>query len=196
MKKLRGWCSSGKAIKMTECITDDYKICVELGVFGGKSLLPISLKCKGVVYGIDAWSNDAALEGSNDIRNDEWWKKIDYGYFYNYAVSLLKKYGLNNTIFLRMKSCDAIHHFEDNSIDFLHQDSNHCEEISCKEVDLYHNKVKENGIWIFDDTNWGSTKKLKNCLKPMVTTKYMIRENGKYIKEEKLIYSHKTKSQK
>jgi hypothetical protein len=47
---------------MTEYIKDDFKLCVELGVFGGKSLLPISLKCKGKVIGIDAWEKEASLE--------------------------------------------------------------------------------------------------------------------------------------
>ena len=61
-KNIRGWCTLEKAIKMTEYIKDDFKLCVELGVFGGKSLLPISLKCKGKVIGIDAWEKEASLE--------------------------------------------------------------------------------------------------------------------------------------
>jgi hypothetical protein len=50
------------------------------------------------------------------------------------------------------------------SIDFLHQDSNHSEEISCEEVELYHSKVKPDGIWCFDDTDWSTTKKAQQLL--------------------------------
>jgi len=63
-----------------------------------------------------------------------------------------------------MKSSDAVKIFDDHSIDFLHQDSNHSEEISCMEVELYHNKVKPGGTWVFDDTNWPTTKKAQDLL--------------------------------
>ena len=38
------------------------------------------------------------------------------------------------------------------------------EKISCEEVELYHKKVKKNGIWVFDDTNWDTTKKAQELL--------------------------------
>ena len=160
--KIKGWCTKEKAIKMMEYINDD-SICVELGVWGGKSLLPIAIKSKNSVYGIDAWSKDASLEGKNDIANDEWWSKIDYSKMYNYTHNLMRKYKLNVNL-LRMKSITAVKFFEENSIDFLHQDSNHSEKITCLEVDLYHLKIKPGGIWVFDDTNWPTTKKAQDLL--------------------------------
>ena len=48
-EKIEGWCTKEKAIKMAELITDDTKLCVELGVFGGRSLLPLGIMCKGDV---------------------------------------------------------------------------------------------------------------------------------------------------
>jgi hypothetical protein len=64
----------------------------------------------------------------------------------------------------KCKSRDVASKFEDNSIDLLHQDSNHSEEISCEEVELYWNKVRPNGYWVFDDTDWPTTKKAQNLL--------------------------------
>lgn len=162
--KIHGWCSKEKAIKMTNYIDDNFNLCVELGVFAGKSLLPIALKSKGTVIGIDSWNKSSSLEGTNSKINDDWWSNIDYNFFYNYTSNLLKEYKCNNVKLFRLKSVDAIYLFEDNTIDFLHQDSNHSEEISCNEVELYHNKVKLNGIWVFDDTNWETTKKAQNLL--------------------------------
>jgi hypothetical protein len=161
---LEGWCTEEKAKKMIEHLPEHAQLAVELGVFAGKSLLPVSIMCKGTVFGIDAWSPQASLEGTNDITNDEWWKKIDYPYFQKYTQDLLTKYKCDNTKLLRMTSREAIKNFEDNSIDFLHQDSNHSEEVSCEEVELYYQKVKSGGTWVFDDTNWPTTRKAQNLL--------------------------------
>ena len=162
-KHIHGWCTKKKALKMIDYIKPN-DICVELGVFGGKSLLPISFITNNSVFGIDAWEKNASLEGSNAKENDEWWGKIDYNEMYNYTLNLFNKYECKHVKLLRMKSSDAIINFENDSIDFLHQDSNHSEEISCNEVELYHKKVKINGIWVFDDTNWETTKKAQDLL--------------------------------
>lgn len=162
-KNIHGWCLKEKALKMIDYIKPN-DICVELGVFGGKSLLPISFITNNSVFGIDAWEKNASLEGSNAKENDEWWGKIDYNEMYNYTLNLFNKYKCKHVKLLRMKSSDAIINFENDSIDFLHQDSNHSEEISCNEVELYHKKVKINGIWVFDDTNWETTKKARDLL--------------------------------
>ena len=163
-ESIEGWCTREKVIKMMEYIPDSAKLAVELGVWGGRSLLPIAMKCTGDVYGIDAWDVSASLEGKNDIANDEWWNKMDYNKMYNYTHTLMQKYNCYNVKLLRMKSVDAVKLFGDHTIDFLHQDSNHSEETSCAEVEVYHTKVKENGIWCFDDTNWPTTKKAQELL--------------------------------
>jgi hypothetical protein len=64
----------------------------------------------------------------------------------------------------RCKSNEAVSKFEDQTIDILHQDSNHSEEISCEEVELYWNKVKPGCFWVFDDTDWPTTKKAQDLL--------------------------------
>ena len=163
-EKIEGWCTKEKALKMVEYINDNTKLCVELGVFGGRSLLPIAIMCKGDVFGIDAWNSKSSLDGINSKINDEWWEKIDYNKMKNYTNNLMKKYECNNVKLLQMESASAINYFSDESIDFLHQDSNHSEKISCSEVELYHNKVKKNGIWVFDDTNWETTIKAQELL--------------------------------
>ena len=161
---IEGWCTHEKAIRMMEFIPENASLAVELGVWGGRSLLPIAMKCPGDVYGIDAWNVDASLEGKNDVANDEWWSTINYNKMYSYAHNLMMEHNCQNVKLLRMKSRDAVKLFEDNSIDFLHQDSNHSEEVSCEEVELYHSKVKQNGVWCFDDTNWPTTQKAQNIL--------------------------------
>lgn len=166
-EKIEGWCTPEKALKIANLITDNsLKVCVELGVFGGRSLLPIALAAglDAKVTGIDAWAPSASLEGINSKENDAWWAKINYEEIYNYCKSLFLEYGLNNVTLIRKKSNETAEIFNDKSIDLLHQDSNHSEEISCEEVNLYFNKVKIGGFWIFDDTNWETTKKAQDLL--------------------------------
>ena len=44
--------------------------------------------------------------------------------------------------------------FLDGEIDVLHQDGNHSEESSSREVELWLSKMKPGGIWIMDDIDW------------------------------------------
>lgn len=162
-EKIEGWCTKEKALKMASLIKPNF-FCVELGVFGGRSLLPISLMTKNVAIGIDAWEKEASLDGNNKKENDEWWSEIDYEKMFEYTKKLLSKYNCSSSKLIKSKSTDVVDNFLDETIDFLHQDSNHSEEVSCKEVELYHKKVKHNGIWVFDDTNWETTIKAQNLL--------------------------------
>jgi hypothetical protein len=162
-EKIEGWCTKEKAYKMASLISSN-DLCVELGVWGGRSLLPICFMTDNKVYGIDAWMKDASLEGTNDEANNEWWSKINYEDMYNYTKKILLKYNCNNARLYRSRSRDVVNFFQDETIDFLHQDSNHSEEISCEEVELYHKKIKKDGIWVFDDTNWNTTIKAQNLL--------------------------------
>jgi predicted O-methyltransferase YrrM len=165
--KLDGWCTPEKALKLVDVVeTHKLKTCVELGVFAGKSLLPIAVAAgaDATVIGVDAWSAPASIEGTNDTANDEWWEKIDYDHFYKYTRDLMDNYDRKNVQLWRDKSVNVFHKFEDGTIDLLHQDSNHSEEISCAEVCIYHNKVRPGGIWVFDDTDWPSTQKAQKLL--------------------------------
>ncbi len=162
-EKIEGWCTKEKALKMASLINPN-DFCIELGVWGGRSLLPMCFMTKNRVIGIDAWSKDSALEGENSEVNDEWWSKINYEKMFSYTKELLTKYKCNNSRLIRAKSNEVHNNFKDESIDFLHQDSNHSEIISCQEVELYHKKVKKNGIWVFDDTNWDTTQKAQKLL--------------------------------
>ena len=172
-ESIHGWCTREKAETLMNLVFDrNPSLCVELGVFGGKSLLPIAIACKHVnpsskVIGIDAWEARASTEGKNDKANDDWWSNINYDEMYRYTKNLMVANNVDSIVELwKCKSRDAVSKFEDDSIDILHQDSNHSEEISCDEVELYCKKVKVGGFWIFDDTDWPTTQKAQlNLLK-------------------------------
>jgi predicted O-methyltransferase YrrM len=166
-----GWCTHEKAYALMNLVKDaKANLSVELGVFGGRSLLAIAIASKkenpnSKVVGIDAWEKQASLEGTNDKANDDWWANINYEEFYRHTKILMQQNNVDSIVDLwKCKSRDAASKFEDNSIDLLHQDSNHSEEISCEEVELYCNKVKPGSYWVFDDTDWPTTKKAQSLL--------------------------------
>lgn len=166
---IRGWCSIDKAKKLIEIVNQiKPSLCVELGVFGGRSLLPIAWASKqnnpaSRIIGIDAWEVQACLDGENSKANDDWWSNINHTDMMNYTRELMNQHNLNVDLW-KAKSYEVSAKFENDSIDVLHQDSNHSEEVSCREVELYWNKVKHDGIWIFDDTTWETTKKAQKLL--------------------------------
>ena len=168
---IEGWCTVEKADKLMEIVWEcKPSLSVELGVFGGKSLLPIALMSKNInpkseVIGIDAWSTQASVEGTNDKANADWWSKINYEQMLKYTKYIMVENNVDDIVKLwKDTSRNCITRFSDNSIDILHQDSNHSEEITCEEVELYWNKVREGGYWIFDDTNWPTTQKAQRLL--------------------------------
>ena len=69
MRQLEGWCSEQKASILVELVlkTRPEKI-VEIGVFGGKSLVPMACALKengsGKIYGIDPWSSAESVVGA------------------------------------------------------------------------------------------------------------------------------------
>ncbi len=160
---LEGWCTKEKALTMYNCILElDKPLCVELGVFAGRSLVAICRAAKmknGKVFGIDAWSKDASALGENTQENNDWWAKIDYDYFYNYTKNIIKESNVDDCCtILRNKTSDVVELFQDKSIDFLHQDGNHSEQVTIEEVNRWFNKVKIGGYWAFDDSDWPTTK--------------------------------------
>jgi hypothetical protein len=163
-----GWCTVEKGIRMAE-LARGASLCVELGVFGGRGLISMALALadqkSGRADGIDPFTPSAALEGTNDPANDDWWGRLDYSAIATEAQKAIYRLKLAPYAHLiRMRSIEVVGYYDDESISVLHQDSNHSEEISCKEVSLWASKIQRNGYWIFDDAHWPSTQKAQREL--------------------------------
>jgi len=160
VESLHGWCDEKKAQILFDLVKQsDSKVTIELGVFGGRSLIPMALAHKqkgtGFIIGFDAWKPEVATEGTNAPENDEFWRKLNHKEIYDSCQEGIFKYGVEdycNTV--RMKSRDAAVLIADNIVDVLHQDSNHNIETITEELSLWMPKLKLNGYWIADDTNW------------------------------------------
>ncbi len=140
-------------------------VCVEIGVFAGKSLINTALALKenqqGVVYGIDPWRKDVAIAATELAEEDpEFWAKIDLDAVHYDCMRAIWQHEVEEyAVVIRAMSRDAWSLFPIASVDILYIDGGHTEKASCDDAEWYLPCVKINGhIWM-DDTNYDSLKK-------------------------------------
>ena len=156
LPKLQGWCAVEKGLRLAEIVAEvKARRVVELGVFGGRSLVTLALGglvSGAQVFGIDPWTKTDSLEGTHDRQNSDWWAKLDYEQVFGWAKAAVADF--DNVTLLRKRSDQVLELFLDGEIDVLHQDGNHSEESSSREVELWLPKMKPGGIWVMDDIDW------------------------------------------
>ena len=154
-----GWSTYEKAILLANLIKEkDIKVSVEIGVYGGKSLLPVSYVHKqytnGMAYGIDPWDVESAYHIGFDESVNTWIKTINFDALFESVKTNIEKFDLkNHCTLLKMKSIDAVNKFSDGEIGLLHIDGNHGEQAVFDDIFFYLPKVKKNGIIWFDDVD-------------------------------------------
>ena len=163
IKSLEGWVSPERGVELYDLIVQEKPvICVEIGVFGGRSLIAQAMALRslgaGKIYGIDPWKTEAALEGEN-VANKEWWSKnVDLHGIHRGTMEAIWRLGLDEwAIVIRAKSQDCRWLFE-GGVDWIFLDGNHSEVSSCRDVNNYVPLLKPGGILIFDDADWPSTQ--------------------------------------
>jgi predicted O-methyltransferase YrrM len=169
---LVGWCSQEKALNFIDLVLEvKPKVCVEIGVFGGASVLPVASALKylgdGVIYAIDAWDKSECIKYFDpiiDIAHLEWWNKVDLDRIFILYLNMINRCKLfDRCITIKMtaeKAADEI----DDIIDILYIDGNHSELTSTEDVRLYLPKVRSGGYIWMDDTTWTGTQKAVQML--------------------------------
>lgn len=158
-----GWCSPEKGIAIAETIIrEQSKVCVEIGVFAGKSLLSAAIGLKhlgsGVIYGVDSWDTSDSLVDVEQANADWWSKNVDLEMIYRQFLNSLGQSEVTQFVrVLRMTSAEASLQLP-LTIDFAHIDGSHSEWSSTSDVCCWLPKVRSGGIVLMDDTNWGSTQ--------------------------------------
>lgn len=150
-------------------------VVLEIGVFGGRSLIAQALACravdgthsgtgsppgKGRVFGIDPWKTEATLEGETD-ENKKWWSTVDMHEIHKKCMEAIWRLNLDRHVrIIRGASQDVHIIFRQKELrpDILFIDGNHSEISSCRDVKLYLPLLRTNGFCWFDDCLWPSTK--------------------------------------
>lgn len=166
-----GWCFHAKAYAMAELVlSTNPKLIVELGIFGGRSLLTQALalrqlNTRALIVGVDPWRREAAIEGETGSENEAWWSSVDLDAIHAKFMEHLWGYGLEPyCLIMRCKSHVAVRLFDSHMIDILHIDSNHSELVSCQEVEKWVPCMKHGAYIWMDDLDWTSTKKAQQML--------------------------------
>lgn len=163
---IEGWTTQEKAEVLAALIIDHKpQLLVEVGVFGGRSMFAQAMALRengmGVIWGIDPWTLEAALEGDVGEENRKWWsenmnlEEIYLGFLRGVLDFKLTK----ECRWVRERGSIAARMFTDKTIDLLHLDANHSEVASCREVDSWARKVKPGGFLVADDVDWPTVQK-------------------------------------
>lgn len=188
INKLEGWCCDEKKSDLYYYINEyKCKSGLEIGVFGGSSLIPIGLSIKsncGHVVGIDTYQFYDYIDGNknnDDIENTNWWRNVDYKNIKQSCMNAISRYNLIDHLDLIQISSDEYSKIvEDDSLDFLHIDGSHTETQAYNDVINYIPKCKKGCIIFLDDICWEGVCKARNYLKDNCKTlKETIRNHGK-----------------
>jgi hypothetical protein len=159
--QLAGWCSPEKREHLRDLIMRDrIASVVELGVFGGSSLIPIGEAIRdngshGMVVGIDPWDASPALEGIQNQKSIDYWAKLPYSEVMAGCELAIRDFGISDYVrLMRMTGDAAVSQFVDDSLDLLHCDGNHSAEPAMRDAQNWYRKVKVGGWWVADDLGW------------------------------------------
>lgn len=174
---VHGWCSVEKALALAETIIQsNAKICVELGVYSGRSLIPQGIALRsigaGMAYGIDPWKKENAAEGNCSEADKKWWESINLDEIHNYCMSKIWEHDLDGFCCVIRSQSHHCHRLFDNVtlkrvdkvIDLLHIDGCHSEESSTRDVELWLPRVRIDGHVFFDDVDWTTTKRAQEMI--------------------------------
>ena len=161
MKDLEGWCTYEKASVLMDIIFEHRPdVVVEIGVWGGKSFIPMAAALqylgKGMIYGIDPWKSEDSIVGFDDANTD-WWSKVNHEKIKNGFLNKLHQLHLTDySTIIEASSADAP---LIGRIDMIHIDGNHSEASALYDVKKWVPHVKKGGYIIFDDVDWPTTAK-------------------------------------
>jgi hypothetical protein len=167
-----GWCSLDKAGCIIDCVDEIFNrvknpICVEIGVYAGKSVIPVALELKrmdsGKLYAIDPWDNIEATKDYED-KDFEFWSKVDMNRIYEIFKTVLEENGCTKYVEIIKKPSDdapVIH-----GIDFLYIDGQHTSQ-ALRDAKKYASQVNVGGYCIVDDIDWGEVSLVPTLVKSM-----------------------------
>lgn len=153
--KGQGWCTPEKGNELALAVLKTKaSVVVEIGVFFGSSLLPMAMACAeqkhGIVWAIDPWSKEAAIEGYDGANADWWGNKVDLESVYQTFLSHLKTQGVEQYVKVVRARSDDVE--PPDEIDLLNVDGQHTDQAS-RDVERYASRVKMNGFCYMDDVD-------------------------------------------
>lgn len=154
--KLHGWCTVQKAHNLAAIVCALRPVtAVEIGVYGGRSLIPIAMAMKylgkGLVIGIDPWDAKASAEGQQGEHRDWWGSKCDHDIVFRQFSEAVQKTGTQNCIKVLRKRSDEVE--PPPGVQLLHLDGNHGDQAYI-DIRRFAPSVVVGGMVVLDDLTW------------------------------------------
>lgn len=154
---ISGWCSLQKQTALASIVVAIRPtITVEIGVWCGKSCIPIALAHKQIGYGrviaVDPWQGDASVEGQINPADKEWWNDQSK---HDWALSEFRRatrqFDVEARIEVQRIPSDKFECTDE--IGLFHCDGNHGSQ-AMTDVKKVCPKVALGGFVVLDDLNW------------------------------------------
>lgn len=167
-----GWASLSKAGCLVDYVDEickhvDNPVCVEIGVFAGKSVLPMALELKrnkkGIIYAIDPWTNEEATKGYDGINYD-YWNNINLNHALQIFETMISEFDLKDHVEIIKDTSNNAPLIE--NIDLLHIDGQHTEQ-AIFDAKKYAPQIVQNGFCVVDDVEWGEVSQVPELLERM-----------------------------
>ncbi|HEV7457526.1 MAG TPA: class I SAM-dependent methyltransferase [Roseococcus sp.] len=166
--QLEGWCYREKSLFIAQLVLRERPlVCVEVGVYGGRSLIPCAAALQhlgqGRIWGVEGWSADVAVRDRTVANNDDWWAGLDFGPIKRGFLRFLAEHDLAREVGILEAPSAAVDHLFP-SIDYLHIDGSHARLAAAEDVLRYGRRVRPGGIILFDDAHWKTTTAARELL--------------------------------
>lgn len=151
---MHGWTTVEKACAMAALVlVMKPKTVIEIGVWGGRSLLPMAWAIKengtGGVIGIDPYN--ATVSADNEFGdNEKWWSEQDHEAMLKYFQAFVRNFKLDDVVTLARVPSDD---FRPVPCEILHIDGSHTEQ-AVRDAERFGPKVPLGGIVVCDDIMW------------------------------------------
>lgn len=154
---MHGWCSVPKAHTLAAMVLAlRPKTVVEIGVWGGRSLIPMAMAIRelgqGKVYGIDPWSAGASEQGQiNEHDRAFWGNQNNHELVYNDFLRQLKVNRVESVV--DVQRCPSDVATVPDGIGVLHIDGNHSDQ-AVKDVIKFAPLCEPGAFCVMDDIGW------------------------------------------
>lgn len=148
-----GWCDEVKALTLASIIVA-YRpeISLELGVYGGRSLVPMALAHKAVkrgkVIGVDPWSKAIAVAGQPTEADRKWWADLDIEKIYRDFTERIGTLDVQQ--YVEIKRTTSERYDPPVAVGLLHIDGLH-DKTAIYEAMKFGPRVKVGGFCVVDD---------------------------------------------
>ena len=151
-----GWTTAETAKVLASCIVAlRPTVCIELGVFGGRSCIPVAMALRevgrGTIICVDPWSAQASVQGMPKAHADWWGRQEMHDQVYARFMKAVRDLGLLEVIKVKRAKSDDIPVPE--NIGYLAIDANHGAQAE-RDFARFTPSVKIGGLLWADDLDW------------------------------------------